>query len=186
MNKKKRTIRTPSSALPAGCSYASFDRRLIAATIDIFILILVSLPLTRLLEYLFFGGSNSSEVITEIMENHQGTIETSEFVRILKENGVFYKMMALQLGSIILLWAYCIFSWTYMKATIGKYIMKLQVLNENGKNLSLLQSNARFLGYIPSVLFIFLGFFWIYFNDKCKAWHDYLAKTVVIYCPKVK
>ena len=185
-HKKKFLESRAQGQLPKGAQYASFDRRLIAATIDIFILIVVSAPLTRFLEILLFGGSNSAEVIANVLESQDRTLETREFIAILKERGIFYKLLMLQLASLVLLWLYSTLSTSYFKATIGKYIMKLQVVDEGCQNISLIRSNCRFFGYIPSIVFIFLGFFWIYFNDKRKGWHDYLARTVVLYYPSIQ
>lgn len=163
--------------------YGSFDRRLIACTIDVLILALISMIYTKFIDFVLFGGKTSGQVVAEVLESVTGTAYNAGIISILKDYGIFYKILFIQLSSFFILWGYCIFSWMHMNATIGKYIMKLQIITSNNKKLSFWRCNLRFFSYIISTIIIFLGFFWIYFNKERRAWHDYIASTRVVYCP---
>ena len=73
-------------------------------------------------------------------------------------------------------------SWLTSKygGTLGKLILGLEVLDENGKKLKKTLSIFRHTaGYLVSGALFFLGYFWILRKDKL-AWHDLMAGTVVI------
>ena len=64
--------------------------------------------------------------------------------------------------------------------TLGKLILGLEVLDENGKRLKTTLSIFRHTaGYLVSGALFFLGYFWILRKDRL-AWHDLMAGTVVI------
>jgi uncharacterized RDD family membrane protein YckC len=158
--------------------YASFDRRLIATTIDLVILMLLSIPLTSLLRWLLFAGTNPFDEISQLAAGSILTI--TELVQILHQNGILYKHIIYHGSSIVLLYLYMIVSWKLWAASPGKYIVGAKIIREDGAPPSLWQYHLRLFGYIPSALFLFLGFFWIYFNKQRKAWHDYIANTFVV------
>lgn len=65
--------------------------------------------------------------------------------------------------------------------TIGKYLLGLTVYNDDNTKISFLKSLLReSLLKIVSGVVLFLGFFWIGFSRKKKAWHDYLCKSSVV------
>lgn len=170
--------------LPANFKeYASFDRRLIATTIDVLLLVLLSIPLNKFLEIVLFGGKSSSQAVIDVLNNVSDTVHNQQIIQVLKAHGLFYKLILIQISSLLLMWMYCIFLWMHMNATVGKYIMKLKIITPQNKVLGFWRCNLRFFSYIPSVLFVFIGFFWIYFNKERRAWHDYIASTRVVYCP---
>jgi len=73
-------------------------------------------------------------------------------------------------------------SWLTSKygGTLGKLVLGLEVLDENGKKLKKTLSIFRHTaGYLVSGTLFFLGYFWILRKDKL-AWHDLMAGTVVI------
>jgi uncharacterized RDD family membrane protein YckC len=64
--------------------------------------------------------------------------------------------------------------------TFGKMIFGLRVVRADGKALSFLRAFARAIAYTVSALPLFLGFFWVIFNSKKRAWHDWIARTMVV------
>lgn len=73
---------------------------------------------------------------------------------------------------------------TYLTAklggTLGKLIVGLEVLDENGKRLNLKSSLYRHtVGYFISGQLCGAGFWWILRQDKT-AWHDSLTNTAVL------
>lgn len=76
--------------------------------------------------------------------------------------------------------------WVYKSATPGKIALKLKIVNAgDGGKLSVGQSLGRYFAYIPAMLVLFIGIFWVAFDKKKQGWHDKLAKTVVIKKKKI-
>ena len=51
---------------------------------------------------------------------------------------------------------------------------------KTGQKPSTSQFIVRYVGYILSMIPLFLGFFWIAWDSKKQGWHDKVAGTVVI------
>jgi len=64
--------------------------------------------------------------------------------------------------------------------TPGKIILGLQVIQSTGEKMVLGVGFLRWVGYIISAIFFYLGFFWIAFDEKKQGWHDKIAGTIVI------
>jgi uncharacterized RDD family membrane protein YckC len=65
--------------------------------------------------------------------------------------------------------------------TPGKTLMGLKVVRLNGKRLDGWHALLRVLGYAVSALPLYLGFVWVFIDDRRQAWHDKLAGTCVVY-----
>ena len=77
--------------------------------------------------------------------------------------------------------AYFIFLESSQKqATLGKRIMKIKVVDSQGKRLSLANSIGRNLGRILSGMIMGIGYLMIIFTKKKQSLHDMLAKTYVV------
>lgn len=88
---------------------------------------------------------------------------------------------ALDFLSSIIMAIICIFCWIKYAGTPGKRLLKLKVLDaQTGDNLSVGQAILRYIGYIPSILVLFLGLIWVGFDKQKQGWHDKIAKTVVV------
>ena len=74
----------------------------------------------------------------------------------------------------ILLWVNC------NGQTLGKKVMKIKVVKEDGSKLQYTDAIVRYLGYIVSTIVVFLGFVWVAFDEKKQGWHDKIAKTLVV------
>ena len=71
--------------------------------------------------------------------------------------------------------------WIYLSATPGKIVMGLKVISlGEQQKLSVGQSIGRYLGYFPSMIVLFIGFFWVAFDRRKQGWHDKIANTAVI------
>jgi uncharacterized RDD family membrane protein YckC len=76
---------------------------------------------------------------------------------------------------------YYVLMWTYYNGqTLGKKVMKIRVVREDGKPVDLQTSILRYLGYIVSGLVLCLGFLWVLFDEKKQGWHDKIAHTFVV------
>jgi uncharacterized RDD family membrane protein YckC len=65
--------------------------------------------------------------------------------------------------------------------TIGKKLMKIRVVKEDGRNFGYGDAFLRnIIGYWISGLVCSLGFFWGLFDDRRQAWHDKIFHTFVV------
>lgn len=87
---------------------------------------------------------------------------------------ILFEFLAFPIFNLVLLIKY--------GATIGKWVMKIKVVNVSFRSPHLFQLLIReTLGKVVSSLFVFAGYIWIIFDDKRQAWHDKIAKTYVVY-----
>jgi uncharacterized RDD family membrane protein YckC len=71
--------------------------------------------------------------------------------------------------------------WIARQATPGKMAIGAKIVDAStGQAASTGQLVGRYLGYYVSVLPLFLGIFWVAFDDRKQGWHDKLARTVVV------
>lgn len=75
----------------------------------------------------------------------------------------------------------CILEATTLEGTLGKIVLKIKVIKNDGSKITLLDSIKRNLFKIISYLPLSLGFIWALFNKKRSTWHDYFAKTIIVY-----
>jgi len=76
--------------------------------------------------------------------------------------------------------AYFIFFWSTSGVTIGNRVMKIQVAKADGSALSWGTGVIRYVGYLISVIVIFIGLLWVLWDPNKQGWHDKMAHTVVI------
>ncbi|KAF1678708.1 RDD family protein [Bacillus sp. SKDU12] len=67
-----------------------------------------------------------------------------------------------------------------MQGTLGKKILGLKVVNEQGGRVSVGQAIGRYFAYILSGIIFYIGFIMIAFGEK-KGLHDIICKTRVVY-----
>jgi len=92
-------------------------------------------------------------------------------------------MLVLSISVLIAFLLYnTIFETTPLKGSIGKMILKLIVVDVNGRGLSFPRALGRNLGVMLSMT-IWAPFLTVLFNDHRQAWYDSLAKTYVITKP---
>jgi len=141
--------------------YSGFWRRVMAFLIDMVILYFISLVL-------FFIG---------FMVLHTGSVSRFPGVS-LTEMGSFVILYC-----IVTLLVYMLY-FTYFHGiagqTPGKMILGLLVVQTTGEKMTPGIAFLRWVGYIISSLFLYLGFIWIAFDGKKQGWHDKIAGTVVI------
>lgn len=157
--------------------YPSFNRRMIAATLDSLVLMVLTPVFNRLapIDYSGMGhiaapeGQNPAGFIALQM------LSNRSFVASWMQN------FTLQLMTFLLYSAICWYLWA---ATPGKMVMRMKVVDAgtNGP-ITPLQILLRLCGYVVSGMCAMLGFFWIGASRRRRGWHDYLAGTAVITAP---
>ena len=76
---------------------------------------------------------------------------------------------------------YCLVFWLWKSSTPGKLIFSARIVDVNTlERPQVWQYVVRFLGYFVSIFVLGLGCIWTVFNEKKRAWHDFLARTVVV------
>ncbi|TXK48646.1 RDD family protein [Pontibacter qinzhouensis] len=66
------------------------------------------------------------------------------------------------------------------QATIGKFVLGLQVTDLHGKPLNLAKSNIRYIVKVVLAAPVLIGFLLIINERRKQVLHDYIAKTVVV------
>ena len=77
--------------------------------------------------------------------------------------------------------AYFVGFWVWKSATPGFMALGIKITDKDGKNITVTQSFIRYFSMILSAIPFFLGFIWIGFEKEKRGWHDFLAKTWVVY-----
>ena len=142
--------------------YASFLRRLACHTIDSLLMLSIMLPLL----YYLTPFDISRHVATH---GHDPVVAFG-----------FDDMIINDLLPMIIV----VTLWVLYSGTPGKLLLDCHIVDaKTGRNIGVLQAIVRYLGYIVSALPFLLGFFWIIWDKGHQAFHDKLARTVVIYTP---
>ncbi len=68
----------------------------------------------------------------------------------------------------------------YTGSTIGKMIMGIRIISDEGVSIGFWRSFVRWIGYYISAIFVFVGFLWSFFDRNSQSWHDKLAGTFVV------
>ena len=71
--------------------------------------------------------------------------------------------------------------WAWRGQTIGMMPFNMQVVGvADGKKIDVFRGLLRYVGFIISVIPLFLGLIWAAFDPRKQGWHDKIAATVVI------
>jgi len=76
---------------------------------------------------------------------------------------------------------YFVFFFATTGQTVGKAIMGLRVVTNDGKRMGVRRSFIRAVCYTLSLAPLGLGFLWVLGEDRRRAWHDKIAHTYVLY-----
>jgi serine/threonine protein kinase len=81
----------------------------------------------------------------------------------------------------VIKWFYCVsLESSCLKATIGKLICRLVVLDKDGRRISLKRANKRYWGKLLSTLTLYIGFMLAGWTKRKRALHDFTAGTFVV------
>jgi uncharacterized RDD family membrane protein YckC len=146
---------------------APISMRLTAYVIDAFILSVASQTIFRMLALYGIVPPPSA----------------SDYVRLTSRQGYYpAQLLASTLVYLGVSVAYNLYFLTRQNGqTPGKYLRKIRVVSLTGEAITYRQALIRNeLGYLLSTTFLFLGFFWAFFDKNRQTWHDKLANTIVI------
>ncbi len=81
----------------------------------------------------------------------------------------------------VVLGVYWVLTWSLLGASLGQKALGLRVVNvHNGARLDIGRSLIRYLGFVVSVIPLFLGLIWAGFDPRKQGWHDKIASTCVV------
>jgi len=76
---------------------------------------------------------------------------------------------------------YFVFLEGYSGQTIGKMIMGIKVIKDDGNTIDLVSAFTRWIVSFISASFLFLGFIWALFDRRSQTWHDKITGTIVVF-----
>jgi uncharacterized RDD family membrane protein YckC len=79
--------------------------------------------------------------------------------------------------------AYWLGFWIWRGQTLGKMALGIKVIRTDSSPVKWQCALCRFLGYIVSVVTLFIGFIWIAFDGHKQGIHDKIADTYVVKLP---
>ena len=132
--------------------YGSFDLRLLASAIDWFIISGVCILLMVILLVLISDKTYQLIIIFSLLA-------AIPFVKIIY---------------------HIVMESSARQATIGKSILNIRVCDLQGERLSIAHSLGRNAAKILSVLTLFIGYLFAFFNKKQQCLHDIVAGTLVV------
>ncbi|HET8963402.1 MAG TPA: RDD family protein [Chitinophagales bacterium] len=91
-----------------------------------------------------------------------------------------YSMGIIWFGSIFGLLYFIAMESSKYQATVGKLLMRIKVVSQQGGRITLSESIIRNVSKILSALFLFIGFLMVLLDDQKRALHDRIAGTFVI------
>lgn len=145
-------------ATEGSVEYGGFWIRLGASLIDALLIIIITTPL---LIWIYGVGYFTEEAESVTMDLVRGP---ADFI-------ISYVLPAIA----------TVLFWMYRQATPGKMMLSLKIVDARTlAPISGGQAWLRYFGYIPSTLVLCLGFLWVAFDARKQAWHDKIARTLVI------
>jgi len=68
----------------------------------------------------------------------------------------------------------------YGGKTIGKMLLGIRLITQEGNSVGFWEAFVRWVGYYISTAFLFIGFIWSIFDSRSQSWHDKIAGTFVV------
>jgi uncharacterized RDD family membrane protein YckC len=89
-----------------------------------------------------------------------------------------------ELISFVITAAFFVGFWVWRGQTPGKMVAGIKVIRCDGTDVTIGTALLRYLGYIVSAAILFIGFFWIAFDERNQGIHDKMADTYVVKIPQ--
>jgi uncharacterized RDD family membrane protein YckC len=156
-------------AQPVASPYAGFWIRFVAHLIDGIVIGIVAAPLYFLLVF-----PTIIRIINEAQQN--GGEPSPEMIA-----SIFGGMSVFLLLAFAGQWLYdALLTSSSWQGTIGKRVLKLKVVDEQGNRVSFGRATGRYFSKIISGMVMYVGFIMIAFTDRKRGLHDMIAGTLVM------
>jgi uncharacterized RDD family membrane protein YckC len=166
--------------------YATINQRMVAASIDSFIILIVFAPLIDLvvLHYFPIHDFNLLQVQSQLGENPPPSATIKAFFHASVESGAFRRWWINSLAQFVVYFTMSAICWKYWSATPGKMVMRQTVVDAKTEApISDARIAVRIVGYCVIIASCMIGFFWAGFDKRHQGWHDKMAGTVVLNSP---
>ena len=166
--------------------YATFNQRMMALTIDSFIILIIfaSVIDAQVRQYFPMLPIDTHELQQKIGE-HSTPIHTLQvFLEEAYRAGILARWVANSVVQAFFYSIMCAVCWHYWSATPGKILLRLRIADaETDAPITNRQIALRLAGYVLSTMCFFFGFLNVAWNKERQGWHDKLAGTVVLVKP---
>lgn len=96
-------------------------------------------------------------------------------------NRLLLVFILMPVGLVVFVPLYFLYTTSRWGGTVGKLLTGIEVVDEQGKHISLKRAFFRnYVGYTVSSLFFYLGFVWVAIDTERRGWHDMIANTSVV------
>lgn len=166
--------------------YATFNHRMIAATLDTFIILLVIAPLVdAFFNYYYTPINIDYQLLQENMRRQpEGIAQLMVFWREMVSSGIVGRWLWNLTIQTAFLMIFTIVCWHFWSATPGKMIMHLRIADADTEApITDRQIGLRIAGYFVSTFGLLIGFMRIGYDKRRQGWHDKMANTVVLVKP---
>ena len=89
-------------------------------------------------------------------------------------------MWVLNGAAILIAIIYYVGCWTLGGQTIGKWLVGIKVVGDDGNPPSFAAAGLRYLGYLINNIVFSIGFLAVAFDKRKQGWHDKMANTFVV------
>lgn len=172
---------TENVSLIRSVNYATFNRRLLASTIDSVLLLIITVPITFLANILAYKGRTPEIIMYELSEKYGQNVDPSMLISTLAQEGYWGSFFVVNLMSMLICSVVIGYFWSKFSATPGKVLFQLKIVDEVTHNpITKSQMFKRLIGYVFSTIPLCLGFIAVAWDKKHQGWHDKIAGTIVI------
>lgn len=159
----------PGKREPAAVHVVGFWKRLVAAAIDLAIIVPAAMIITLL-------ASKIASIHLPPSNLHLFDIDLwIDLVLAIDPALVMGMVLFIAIGLVYLLVFHSV-----RGRTLGMQVMKMKIIDVYGDPPSPLRCVVRCAGYLASVATLFLGFLWIGFDSEKRGLQDWIAGTYVI------
>lgn len=173
-----RLARKTAPVSPQGLTYAGFNARMLAATLDTALIALALAPFNDAVMGWVYAG-------VPLMPQEAALPQSLPPGQTPAAGGLIVALIKLASLQYVIFAAYSAFFWAYAAATPGKMLMRQRVVRaSDGAYISAPRAALRALCYLPSGLPLMAGFLAIGWSASHRGWHDRLAGTAVVILPR--
>jgi uncharacterized RDD family membrane protein YckC len=144
---------------------AGFGQRLMAQILDCSLLCLINVLFMAFFLFTIIGWD---------------IIFSDFFSMSLLKSQILYSKMTFFFLFLLISFSYFVYFLWKDGQTIGKMLLNIQVVSEEGEPLGLFRVLCRTVLLPVSFLFLGLGVLWILFEKNRQAWHDKICRTFVV------